>query len=456
MKQKGFSMVEAIISVCILSAISVVLIMGITHAYAYLHKMKGLTADTYVIMQEMENAIQDIRDELELATPDLSGYPTQSYSVFGKTVTTYEVYIAGKYGSAWSLVGENTYGELPVPHITVLAQLMKGNDTTASYLNNDLSVSSTETLNVEDSSLYLMTTYRWYVSKEGYYIRSNDETDYLNSDYYPTFPRDYVAIGGSAGTSEKMDLSLDTYRGRHVLLAATPVANSGKMGTPAVSNPVYISGLPVTGSSLRLHLDASLVGIDDYETYSSASGSIKKWTDFTGHGHNAILIPQGSLIANTTLPFGDTYANVLDFGSGVTAQIESDLEPMSEFTLFAIVYTGSDGISNPFISANSWNLALDSFKLFEDDLMIDGIDNDHWYVLGITANMELGTLSLTVNSGAPQEMSLSDTEPLIDSGKMRLGADGVKLAEIIVYNQVLEADSYGDILDYLLKKYDLR
>ena len=454
-KRNGFTMVEALIAMALLSAMTGIFIAGIMHSYKYLMKMKGLTTDAYSTMQSVESEVQGIRDELESPVPDISGYTELNYSVFGKSVKAYEVSLSGDYGLIWTLVGENTYAVFEVPSITISAALENGNFITASYLNSSLKAESDEVLEEEDESLYLTTTYRWYVSKEGYYVRSNDASDHLSGAAYPTFPDDYQAIGGTAGKSDSINVRSEDYLGRHLLIAATPVATSGKMGTQVVSNYLYISGLPVTGSSLKMHLDASLIEFDDYDTYLSGAGEVIKWTDFSGNGYDAEAVPAGTAITNRTIEFGSSYANAVEYGDSEVMSVESNIGKMQKCTLFVVVNTGMGNISTPFISTNNSSFALDRLMVGSSQLDISGVTDDDWYVIGITVNKSgpTGVVSATVDDSTIQQIPMSGSDQEIDFENMTIGAEGVMLGEIILYDEVLDSSNYDKVLGYLLEKY---
>jgi len=465
-KRKGFTMIEAVIAMALLSAMTAIFVAGIMHSYKYLMKMKSLTADTYSMMQSVENEVQEIRDQLDSPVPDMSGYTALNYSVFGKPVKAFEVSMSGDYGSIWTLVGENTYEELKVPVISVSAVLQNGNFPTASYLNSSLLAESNEILADENQSLYLTTTYRWYVSKKGYYIRSNDVSDYLNSKYYPVFPTDYQAVGGAAGISASMNVKSEKYLGRHLLVMATPVATSGKMGTEVMSNYLYISGFPLIDSSPKMHLDASLINIDDYDTYLSGAGEVIKWTDFTGNGYNAVTVPAGKTITNRTIDFGNpdanhtndfdsSYANIIEYSGSKVMSIESNIGKMQECTLFVVVNIEAGNVSNPFIVTNNSSLALDRLTIGPDQLDISGVSGDNWYIIGITVNKSggQGVISVAVNDGIAQQIPMNDSRQEIDFGDMTIGTDGAMLAEIILYDKIVDSVDYNNILSYLLEKY---
>lgn len=454
-KRKGFTMLEAVIAMALLSAMTVVFVAGIMHSYKYLMKMKSLTADAYSVMQSVENEVQNIRDELDSPVPDMSGYTALDYNVFGKPVKAFEVSVSGDYGLIWTLVGENTYEELEVPSISVSAALQNGSFSTASYLNSSLLAESSEILADENKSLYMTTTYRWYMSKKRYFIRSNDDSDYLSGEYYPTFRTDYQAIGKTAGMSANINLNSEEYLGRHLLVAATPVATSGKMGAQVISNYLYISGLPVTGSSLRMHLDASLIELDDYDTYLSGAGEVIKWTDFTGNGYNAVAMPAGTAITNRTIDFGSSYANSIEYSGSEVMSIESNIGKMQECTLFVVVNAGLGNANNPFISTNNSSLALNRFIIGSDPFDISGTADDNWYVMGITINKSGGAevISVTINDGIAQQNPMDEPDQEIDFGNMVIGADGVMLAEIILYDESLDLTHYNNVLSYLMRKY---
>lgn len=461
-KRKGLSLVEALVSVALLAAISLILVKGIMSSYKYLMQMKSLTTGTYALMQEVENRMLGIRKELDSPFPDMTAYTVwgTDQRVFGEPVHAYEVLVEGEYGSIWTLVGKNTYEDLPTPSITISAALLKGNFERASYSNSALSAASYEKLNNDESKgYYMMTTYRWYVSKEGYYISSNDESDYLSGNQYPVFPTDYIAIETAAGTSSAMNLSANMYLGRHVLVVATPVATSGKMGRQVISNTVYVSGLPSLGSSLRMHLDASLIGINDYEAYESGFGSVNRWTDFTGNGYDAWVVPYGLQIPNRSFEFGGSYANALEFSDGITMAAGAGLPSMPEFTMFVVVNSSSESADDAFIrtATDDFSLSLNQLIVDENTLPFHGVSGDKWYVFGISVNKSAdpGVISVRINEEAAQEILMTNADWSGNFSGLFIGTDGVNLAEIILYDETLDSGNYNKVWSYLMTKYNL-
>jgi hypothetical protein len=189
--------------------------------------------------------------------------------------------------SFYTVVGSEVL-DFPVATAAVNIKFMPINSTLFEY-SSSLYATSDVTLTDPDG-VNLTNIYRWYVSRPGFNIPmiSTAPEEVETGTKYPRFPDDYSIIPSSSNTTLASVVS--RYPGRHVLCTVTPASTSGKMGATAVSNPIFVSGLPVR-TDLQLHLDASLVSRESAFNEVRESGVdyyVKNWADSSGDGNDAI------------------------------------------------------------------------------------------------------------------------------------------------------------------------
>lgn len=294
---RGFTLIEIIVSIALLGIISVGMLSGLTTQFRFLTDTKVFTEDLSTAQQGMEDKISDVKKTLENnGTPSGGEDYTLFSGTYARTVVGYPRYQEISVDSGLtrllsSVVGTETL-EYPVAAVTDVDLTFQPNDSptfnSTSYIYYDnLYAKSAITLDDPDG-VNLTNIYRWYVSRAGFNIpmiaATPEETEVGTK--YPRFPEDYDIIPNKS--NDTLYTVASDYRGRHILCTVTPAANSGKMGATTVSNPLFISGLPVK-NNLMLHLDASMI---DRESSSQVSTSgddyyVRQWRDISGKGNSA-------------------------------------------------------------------------------------------------------------------------------------------------------------------------
>lgn len=297
---RGFTLIEIIVSLALLSIISVGMISGLTSQFRFLTGSRDFTEDLAAAQQEMESKIAAVKKTLQ--DEDIPS-DWERYTLFSganaRTVYGYprEYKVSGVAArTLFTVVGSEVL-DYPVPAITAEINFDPAGPTSKLFENSLTdSLCAVSDVNItENAGIHLTDTYVWYVSREGFNIPmiSGTPTEVEVGTKYPRFPDDYKIIKPRVTTQLLASLVSnpdDLYLGRHVLCAVTPASTSGKMGATVVSNPLFISGLPYR-TGLSLHLDASLISREAGTLVRSVSPSgpyyVRNWYDCSGMNKDA-------------------------------------------------------------------------------------------------------------------------------------------------------------------------
>lgn len=496
-KQRGMTLIEIIVSIALLGIIALGFLPALTGNFKLLSNTKKLTHDAFKAQQDMELSIQDVKDKIKAGNIPAG---QETYTLFNDTdqrsVTGYlrEVNIGTSSGSRkiYTIIADTRLPEYKVAVASnVKISLYSGSNIIPNAYTDtpNLNIKLNNLTLTDPDNVNLTNLYHWYISREGFnipVIADPQETEMGSK--YPKFPDDYMIIPSQ--TSDCLNSIPENYVGKFIVCTVTPASASGKMGAAVPSNPVFISGLPVT-SNLRLHLDASMISKDDINLVrlDSSSGNyyVKKWNDISGNNCNAEQIDtskQPQLIENR---FGffvgasgkvyDTYSKFLKFnGSQLMSVINSSAFNLnSNMTVFVVArtadMTANKSIVSKFASnvsdSNTWRLgwnADNTLGLFINNNNRtnmasanpgEGIDSK-WHI--IKTFSESGNLYFqidkgTVFSSARTAGSITNNQRLTiggDSG--RYGNSNVDIAEIIIYSSISDSDK-DKVSEYLNKKY---
>jgi prepilin-type N-terminal cleavage/methylation domain-containing protein len=293
---RGFTLIEIIVSLALLSIISVGMISGLTSQFRFLTSTRNFTEDLSDAQQRMEDEIVAVKKTLEESgTPSGEVSFTLFSGAYERTVAGYPRQLDVKSGIAarsfFTVVGSEVL-DFPVATAAVNIKFMPINSTLFEY-SSSLYATSDVAL-VDPDGINLTNIYRWYVSRPGFNIPmiSTAPEEVETGTTYPRFPDDYSIIPSSSNTTLASVVS--RYPGRHILCTVTPASTSGKMGATAVSNPIFVSGLPVR-TDLQLHLDASLVSRESAFNEVRESGGdyyVKNWPTAPAMGTTPSSPPQ--------------------------------------------------------------------------------------------------------------------------------------------------------------------
>lgn len=406
---RGFTLIEVIVSIALLAIISMGLISGLTSQFRYLKNTQTFTEDISVAQQSIELQISNVKKTIMDGGALTGGedYTLFDGTAYERTVVGYpkklEISIGNATRTLFTVVGSEVL-EFAVATASVEIEFSSGS--TMYEYSPSLSVRSDVTLDDPDH-VNLTNIYRWYVSRSGFNIPmiSNPE-EIEKGTKYPRFPDDYTIIPGASTTT--LSSVATRYAGRHLICTVTPAAQSGKMGATAVSNPIFISGLPLH-DHLLVHLDASMISKEDAGDVNT-EGYVRYWDDISGQDRTA-------------------------------SQSNSDKRPRLCETFIGDI-----------VEHELW------YETYAKYVRFDG-SND-----GMYASIVGGATIFAVARNAGEEdftlYQLGQEDELpdclsIDSGYLYIGYAGyaVDVAEVIVYNTELTEEEITEVRTYLTAKY---
>ena len=312
---KGFTLVEIIISILLILLFSVVFLSSITSYHRWLVSTKtDITQEAFSSQALLEEQIYNIKAELQQLDPgdeiDENSYSSlniteklenielfsDQFSGFGNRVlpVVYQAEVmVGSNRSFVTLVGEARLPELPVPVIVFTSLKLNRNGTLSDiagdnyeyyhYANLALRGQSTLTSNPQNS--FYRNKHEWYVSEPGFLLPT-PPGQYIGEDdlgtLYPAFPSNFNPVPISnlpldaLFTSNLTNSIVNQYPGRHIIYTVTPYAKSLKKGVTVWGNPAYIMGPPYT-EGLIAHYDASSIFVDHSGQEPGTLYRIQKW-----------------------------------------------------------------------------------------------------------------------------------------------------------------------------------
>lgn len=478
---KGTTLVEVVVGAFLISLIAVFLLRSLWISLTMMATAKEVTREAYNMMADAQDSFNKVKSQLsEAETPeDETIYSLFSTQWGAADVRAYPRRVdCRSYFDINLVVGLEDVPKLPVPWINSLNIFLSGDsvrpaDKGVSYYFSGAGVESNITITTPPSIPEGTTTYRWYVSNPGFNIASNldssgEVAELLNRA--PVFPDDYTIITSAGVTNNSLDVLKEEYAGRHIVLVAVPSSGAtGKMGQQALSNTVFISGLPATASdSLLMHFDASVRADidsgDEEGVYKLKSGG---WEDLSGNGYKYYsVLPRNINSMDVSTENGDIYARYVTLG-GVedkgTILTKSPGLKTSELSVFTVARADKPGTASEAVLATA-NIALFmdhvsywNGSIWETAPVTSSITPGEWYVVG--ARIREGELTFLLNGEIVARAALNG-ECSMDMETIYLGLNPIKLhsadmslAEILMYKQALSDADYSGVGKYLAEKY---
>ncbi|WP_240837935.1 Ig-like domain-containing protein [Acidaminobacter sp. JC074] len=412
--KRGLSLIEIIFSLALLSIIVMAIFSGFASSYSMLKRSQNYTDDVFQTQQLIEQEIDLMNEAITEGTEPVG----ETIVLFGDSHPVTVTY----YPRTVSLTGIRdeqsfftTVAKKNMPlYLTDTTEVdiefrdHSGSldhvyvDTSNVYVDSDARLTSSH-------GAHLTYIYRWYISRDGYHMpmyAEPVETD--EGRYYPIFPNDYTIIPGN--TSSSLSYLKSSYAGKHIVCTVTSAAKSGKLGPISHSNHIFVSGLPHI-SDLAVHLDASMIFEEDSSAINEVGGQdrVKRWHDMSDENNDGVqgssnaqpeLIKNffvGELVSNEQIY--DTYVNYLYFETGDSMSVNYTVDPLDS-TIFLISKESSE----------------EEFRIYTGDDLPDYI---------------------TLFSDITLSSSLDD----------------IDVAELIVYDAVLDQSDVDEVLVYLEDKY---
>ncbi|MDR1540979.1 MAG: type II secretion system GspH family protein [Clostridiales bacterium] len=451
--RKGMTLVEVIVSMCILSFLSVVLVQGIANQYAFMHNTKSMTENSYLAAKQVEEETQRIKDIISGKNSDPLPTPA-TYTMFNywggtpRTISYYPVmkYINDKNGNPtskaiYSVVTDIRPPEFETPSLTNFMAILKTSGTAVdgAYATTPSTVIDLK-YDVVKPHLLLMVKYQWYMSDASFPMtwKNVGIDDPGVGIEVPSFPDDFSIIPYAVSKQLTVDSSM---AGRHLVCVMTPASREGKMGVAVMTKPIYIYGLPVL-NNLKAHYDASLIELPSGITAAGILNDIsRKGVNAIHYGYTPsnLIVTDFPQLENRTYPIK---AKAVDLSLGGWFEATGlALGASSNFTMFAVAKT-NDPTWGSIISNNSaWAFDMFSFP---------GATDGDWHILGINSNSKR-----TIGKNASLSAGGLIGDRMFGGSIIIGGGSEIELAELIIYNSLLSDADWLKVTRYLGEKYNL-
>lgn len=275
LKNGGFTLVEIIISIAILSILSVGFYGVFAVVFVQTFRTGELTEAMFGVQGQMEDEILDVKTKLEHNQSNQITYSTDTIMIFDsygssirRTVTGYPITLTTDTISISTFVSQTRPPQLNVPSIINGITINAKNPSIVSFPNFAHENLSVEVVNpvVDFPSYLIQHLYYWYKSPANQYTPS----------ITPAFPDTFELI--PQYNSKTIPVIDSTFAGRFVQALVTPVGEKGQVGTSVASNPILISSMPVN-SNLLLHMDASFITHSSNTEMYVEQQRVKQWKD---------------------------------------------------------------------------------------------------------------------------------------------------------------------------------
>lgn len=438
-KNKGFTLVEVIISLAVLGIIAISFLGAISSHFTYMTSTKEITQNAFKAQEMMENEIDDAKIRVKAADPiTLKKTKIFNSDLGGIEVKYEELKITHNNKDYYTLVSNVRPDPLEIISLESLGIKLMQNSTQIQddyygYATDKFSIVG----NFNNSNTYkwdhLLNQVEWYISSEQFNIPlPKDKTVALNDSeghYYPIFPRDYEIFSNETiykfGASQSTFPYIKNIAGRHLIFTVTPAAKSGKLGKQEKSKPIFISGLPVT-DNLITHLDASYIDVLSNTTEAQKSGTdymLKIWYDISSindrSSPNESALPPNTgsrPIVNRTDVADKFIGQYVQFDTNKYVQINQGTSG-SQVIVYAALRNKSDAIS---------------------DYIVNGTNK----------------LSIGVPTGEDaNQWNITRSKITLNGTNFKIGDSKTDIAEIIIYPSSISDEDNLKVLDYLSSKY---
>lgn len=433
---KGFTLIEVIVSLAVLGIISVSFLGALTGHYGYLNSTKRITEDVFLAQQAVELAI----DEAEGGG---GGYALKERNLFasglggsGIKVKYYEVNSVYENRDYYTLVSTIKPEPLDLVELDSLSlNLRQGtNNVSYAYGLNSFNLHGKFNNDNEHKWDHLLNQVEWFVSSSEFNMplpksASFDVTQGDNSYYFPIYPRDFELVENETiykfGASETTVTNITDYAGRHVVFAVTPAAKSGKLGKQLFSKPLFLSGLPVI-DNLVAHLDANYIDMLDNTEVNQSNKTVLKWNDIS------------SIVGKTSID--ESASNSTAGNRPIVMKTEVGYGYVGQFVRFDTSKTltlSSQGTNNKTITV----ISVLNNRTYDDAL----------YLTNGTQNQL--KVAITQDDEELQNWVIEKEVIYSRNNNFTLGGSAVDIAEMIIYTGEPSEEDYDKVLNYLVEKY---
>lgn len=399
-KKKGFTLIEIIVAIALISMISISFLPAITFGFVRTIDTRKFTTESFNAQQDMENKLEEKR-KIELDDPNLDPDTVDTINIFGVDVKGHIVKqeigpIDSNYGELVAFIPKPVVS-YKVPVIVSPPVIKVRNNTTnispqpteIDILDNtkNLFVNEIDISN-ETKSEFLMNVYRWYYydnydnnsqpnSKDYQIIKEWNEArkilSYEDSEdfgFIPNIKTDYniLKFNEFGLTTEEL---IERFGGKYVRYSVTPFSLIGKIGKEEFSNQIYIKApeLTVVNSAFLVDLSADLLTETSNRVLVTFDRPIK--VDY----FNIDKMNFNSNLGNITgafRAFGDTKSLVVEFENQI------DLLMTYDNNLFLKGAVASEDYGNIYIN-NGVNGFTINKKFYH-------FSQDNNYTIGLSTN----------------------------------------------------------------------
>lgn len=294
MKNKGYTLIEVILSIFLIGLISISFIPSVASGYRNIVNSQRLTKEIFDNQKDIENRIEYAKKiDPNFVDPSDPSFDIKTIEVFSKNIKGHNVKIDIGNGRNISAFVPETQVNPAIPVISSRPEIdIRKNGVNLSPTPTGIDILSDQhTLFVNEITItnstkddYLMSIYRWYVSNEidnifpapsslnDYFVLkewneakkqlSFEESQDLKfipniKDSYNTV--DFRNIQESLFYDDDVTL-INTLGNRYIMYGVTPYAISGHIGKEEISNPIYIEA-PKIEIDKALFISSNQIGI---------------------------------------------------------------------------------------------------------------------------------------------------------------------------------------------------
>ncbi len=296
MRRKGFTLVEIILAIALISLIAGIFIPAITFGFINLMDSEKYTREAYQYQQEVERLLELKRSEA------FDGTDEASFTVFGVSVTGHVVQQAiENHGNIYAVQPQRIYvfeelfiipkGHAGNPAVKLETVGISPTPITVNLFQSNGAVNNTINLladnrhfTVNNTSIFLVNVYKWYVTSvtaydptfalDNYFVIKewnaarkpitysealslNTVPNIQNSPDYNTLTFNEVKNGYVLSDTDL----INTIGNRFIYYSVVPYATSGRIGKESLSNAIYISAPKIEISSARFTANENEVEI---------------------------------------------------------------------------------------------------------------------------------------------------------------------------------------------------
>ncbi|MDO4799642.1 MAG: type II secretion system protein, partial [Bacillota bacterium] len=427
-KRSAFTLLELIIAVSIIAMMSLLFVMVMTHSFWSQHAVREQTQEVLNNQKQIESEIAELKSQMA------SGAPVNTVSIPafkpGHSVNVVALQVGKGYDATFALVADYREPVIEVPKIADAKTTVSGFDVVhkgAPNITDKAGLRLSGSFTRKDH-LTLVETYYWYASVPGFNIPVPDhlsDADIESSGRYPRFPEQYELIPVTSRKELELSSIPSTVdlAGRHVVMLVSPAGVTGKIGEPAVSRPVLITGLPIV-DRLVLRLDGSFAIHQNDRTVTSVD--LDRWTNLenktTPVAQSGPTKPTHvstdsgvSFIADRVqfkVGAGFRYAIPHISGKATAVFVAKGVVPESFFQIGARTSSGGINPQASFVESAETKMLSDGYTLY-------------WKEVNLT--------------GRADAVSIGDAD--------------VEVAEVLLFNKAFNATDRKALEDYLIAKY---